>query len=217
VRQFLIFLLLFVSAAAIASAPDVHAVAEAVDNHYNHLQSLQTEFTETYRGAGIERTEAGSLLLKKPGKMRWEYRVPREKLFLSDGKTAWFYVPADHQVRRTDVRKLDDLRSPLGFLLGKTRLEKELQGLSFAPDVPPSALGNFVLRGVPKAMADRISEVILEITPDHRIVRIQFQEADDSVTEYRFGEQEENQKIADQRFQFTPPAGVEVVEGEFGQ
>jgi outer membrane lipoprotein carrier protein len=217
VRQFLIFLLLFVSAAATASAPDVHAVAEAVDNHYNHLQSLQTEFTETYRGAGIERTEAGSLLLKKPGKMRWEYRVPREKLFLSDGKTAWFYVPADHQVRRTDVRKLDDLRSPLGFLLGKTRLEKELQGLSFAPDVPPSAPGNFVLRGLPKAMADRISEVILEITPDHRIVRIQFQEADDSVTEYRFGEQEENQKIADQRFQFTPPAGVEVVEGEFGQ
>ena len=216
-RQFLIFLLLFVSAAATASAPDVHAVAEAVDNHYNHLQSLQTEFTETYRGAGIERTEAGSLLLKKPGKMRWEYRVPREKLFLSDGKTAWFYVPADHQVRRTDVRKLDDLRSPLGFLLGKTRLEKELQGLSFAPDVPPSAPGNFVLRGLPKAMADRISEVILEITPDHRIVRIQFQEADDSVTEYRFGEQEENQKIADQRFQFTPPAGVEVVEGEFGQ
>jgi outer membrane lipoprotein carrier protein len=188
-----------------------------VDNHYNHLQSLQTEFTETYRGAGIERTESGSLLLKKPGKMRWEYRVPREKLFLSDGKTAWFYVPADHQVRRTDVRKLDDLRSPLGFLLGKTRLEKELQGLSFAPDVPPATPGNLVLRGVPKAMADRISEVILEVTPEYRIVRIQFEEPDDSVTEYRFGEQKENQKIADQRFQFTPPAGVEVVEGEFGQ
>jgi outer membrane lipoprotein carrier protein len=216
VRQFLILSLLLISTVA-AAAPDVHAVAESVDNHYNHLQSLQTEFTETYRGAGIERTESGSLLLKKPGRMRWEYRVPREKLFLSDGKTAWFYVPADHQVRRTAVRKLDDLRSPLGFLLGKTRLEKELQGLSFAPDVPPATPGNFVLRGVPKAMADRISEVILEITPDHRIVRIQFQEADDSVTEYRFGEQKENQKIADQRFQFTSPAGVEVVEGEFGQ
>jgi outer membrane lipoprotein carrier protein len=216
VRQFLIISLLLISTVA-AAAPDVHAVAESVDNHYNPLQSLQTEFTETYRGAGIERTESGSLLLKKSGMMRWEYRVPREKLFLSDGKTAWFYVPADHQVRRTDVRKLDDLRSPLGFLLGKTRLEKELQGLSFAPDVPPATPGNLVLRGVPKAMADRISEVILEVTPEYRIVRIQFEEPDDSVTEYRFGEQKENQKIADQRFQFTPPAGVEVVEGEFGQ
>ncbi len=111
---------------ALAANPgsDVHAIAQAVDNHYNHLRTLQTEFTESYRGAGIERTESGSLWLKKPGKMRWEYRSPKEKLFLSDGKDAWFYLPEDRQVRRTSVKKLDDLRSPLGFLLGKTRLEK---------------------------------------------------------------------------------------------
>ena len=197
-------------------APDVHAVAQAVDNHYNHLQTLQTEFTETYRGAGIERMESGSLWLKKPGKMRWEYRSPKEKLFLSDGKDAWFYLPEDRQVRRTSVKKLDDLRSPLGFLLGKTRLEKELEGLSLAPDVAPLTPGNTVLRGVPKAMADRIREVILEITPDHRIARIQFEEADESVTEYRFTQQEENGAIGDERFRFAAPPGVEVIEGKFG-
>ena len=197
-------------------ASEVHAIAQAVDNHYNHLRTLQTEFTESYRGAGIERTESGSLWLKKPGKMRWEYRSPREKLFLSDGKDAWFYLPEDRQVRRTSVKKLDDLRSPLGFLLGKTRLEKELDGLSLAPDLPPLTPGNTVLRGVPKAMAERIREVILEITPDHRIARIQFEEADESVTEYRFSQQQENGAIAEQRFRFTPPPGVEVVEGQFG-
>ena len=197
-------------------ASDVHAIAQAVDKHYNHLQSLQTEFTESYRGAGIERTESGSLWLKKPGKMRWEYRSPKEKLFLSDGKDAWFYLPEDRQVRRTSVKKLDDLRSPLSFLLGKTQLEKELGGLSLAPDVAPLTPGNAVLRGVPKAMADRIREVILEITPDHRIARIQFEEADDSVTEYRFSQQEENGAMADQRFQFAAPPGVEVIEEGFG-
>jgi outer membrane lipoprotein carrier protein len=198
------------------SAPDVHAIAQAVDNHYNHLQTLQAEFSETYQGEGIERAESGSLWLKKPGKMRWEYRSPREKLFLSDGKDAWFYLPGDRQVRRTSVKKLDDLRSPLGFLLGKTRLEKELQGLSLAPDVAPVTPGNFVLRGVPKGMEDRIREVILEITPDYKIARIQFEEADDSVTEYRFSEQKENGQVADQRFKFVAPPGVEVIEGEFG-
>jgi outer membrane lipoprotein carrier protein len=197
-------------------ASDVHAIARAVDNHYNHLQTLQTEFTETYRGAGIERTESGSLWLKKPGKMRWEYRSPKEKLFLSDGKDAWFYLPEDRQVRRTSVKKLDDLRSPLSFLLGKTRLEKELEGLSLAQDVAPLTPGNTVLRGVPKAMADRIREVILEITPDHRIARIQFEEADDSVTEYRFSQQEENDAMADQRFKFAAPPGVEVIDEGFG-
>jgi outer membrane lipoprotein carrier protein len=124
------FLLTLLPAVAANPGPDVHAIAQAVDDRYNHLRTLQAEFTETYEGAGIERTESGSLWLKKPGKMRWEYRTPREKLFLSDGKDAWFYLPGDRQVRRTSVKKLDDLRSPLGFLLGKTRLEKELDGLA---------------------------------------------------------------------------------------
>ncbi|MGZ4731015.1 MAG: outer membrane lipoprotein chaperone LolA, partial [Terriglobales bacterium] len=199
------------------STPDVHAIAQAVDNRYNHLRTLQAEFAEAYRGAGIERAESGSLWLKKPGKMRWEYRSPREKLFLSDGKSAWFYLPGDRQVRRTSAKNLDDLRSPLGFLLGKTRLEKELDGLSVAPDLPPLTPGNIVLRGVPRAMADRINEVVLEVTPDYRIARIQFEEADESVTEYRFSEQRENGEIADQRFRFTPPPGVEIVDGSFGQ
>src|SRR5438128_11634569 len=110
-----------------APNPDVHTIANAVDAHYNHLQSLQSEFSETYRGNGTERVESGTLWLKKPGKMRWEYRSPREKLFLSDGKDAWFYVPGDRQVRKTPVRKLDDLRSPLGFILGRIKLEKEIQ------------------------------------------------------------------------------------------
>ena len=210
-------MLTLLPAVAANSTPDVRAIAQAVDNHYNHLQTLQAEFTETYRGAGIERTESGSLWLKKPGKMRWEYRSPKEKLFLSDGKDAWFYLPGDRQVRRTSVKKLDDLRSPLGFLLGKTRLEKELDGLSVASDVAPMTAGNTVLRGVPKAMADRVNEVVLEVTPDYRIARIQFEEADESVTEYRFGEQRENAEIADQRFRFSPPPGVEIVNGDFAQ
>jgi outer membrane lipoprotein carrier protein len=210
-------ILLAVTLAIAANAPpDVHAIAQAVDNHYNQLQTLQTEFTETYEGAGVEREESGSLWLKKPGKMRWEYRSPKEKLFLSDGRDAWFYLPDDRQVRRTSVKKLDDLRSPLAFLLGKTRLEKELEGLTLAPDVAPATPGNTVLRGVPKAMADRIREVILEITSDNHIARIQFEGADESVTEYRFSQQQENRPIADQRFRFVAPAGVEVIEGEFG-
>ena len=204
------------SISAAAPAPDVHALARAVDNHYNHLHTLQAEFTETYRGAGMDRTESGTLWLKKPGKMRWEYRSPREKLFLSDGQDAWFYVPGDRQVRKTPMRKLDDLRSPLGLLLGKTRLEKELQQLSLAPDVAPLTPDDVVLRGVPRAMADRVSQVILEITPESQIARILIEGVDESVTEYRFNSQRENVEVGEQGFRFVPPPGVEVVEGDFG-
>ena len=200
----------FANAATPDSSPA--EVARSVDEHYNRLRSLQAEFTETYQGPGMDRTEAGTLWLKKPGKMRWEYRSPREKLFVSDGKDAWFYLPGERQARKTPVRKLGDLRSPLGLLLGKIRLEKELQGLSFAPDVPPIAPGNVVLRGVPKGMGDRVNQILLEITPDHQIARVQIEEADGSRTEYRFNQQQENVAVIDSRFRFSPPLDVETVE-----
>ena len=200
--------------ATASPAPDVKTLAAAVDEHYNHLHSLQAQFTELYRGSGIERTESGTLWLKKPGKMRWEYRSPREKLFVSDGKDAWFYVPADRQARKTAARKLDDLRSPLAFLLGKTKLEKELDALSLAPDIPPSAPENVVLRGVPRALADSVNEILLEIAPDKRIVRIVIDEVDGSVTEYRLNDQQEDAAIANSRFQFRPPAGTETIDGD---
>jgi outer membrane lipoprotein carrier protein len=188
------------------------AIAAAVDAHYNHLRTLQTEFTEVYRGSGMERTESGTLWLKKPGKMRWAYRSPREKVFVSDGKTAWFYVPEDRQARKTSAKKLDDIRSPLAFLLGKSKLEKELRGLSIAPDAEAQP-GNIVLRGVPQGMEDRISEIELEVTADHKIARIVIREVDGSSTEYRFGEMKEDLAIEDGRFDFQPPAGTEIVEG----
>ena len=203
--------------AAGGSAADVNSVAAAVDEHYNHLRSLEAEFTEEYRGAGIERTESGTLWLKKPGKMRWEYRSPREKLFVSDGRDAWFYVPDDRQARKTAAKKLEDVRSPLAFLLGKTKLEKELRGLSLAPDVAPLEAGNVVLRGVPRGLEDRISEIVLEVTPDHQISRIMIQDVDGSTTEYRFTQQKEGVAVGDGRFEFKPPAGTETVEGGLGQ
>src|SRR5260221_12554313 len=83
------------SLAADGVGVDIKTLTAAIDTHYNHLHSLEAEFTEVYRGSGMERTETGTLWLKKPGKMRWEYRSPREKLFVSAGEDAWVCLPAD--------------------------------------------------------------------------------------------------------------------------
>ena len=198
-------------------AQDIRPTARAVDEHYNHLRSLQTDFTEIYRGDGAERTETGTLWLKKPRKMRWEYRSPKEKLFVSDGKVVWFYLPAEKQLRKTEFRKLDDLRSPIAFLLGKTKLENELTGLSKVADQAPMNPANTLLRGIPKAMADRISEVLLEVTPSSQLARIVFTGVDGASTEFRFASPKEDLEISDRQFKFTPPPGVETVEGELGQ
>ena len=196
--------------------PSVRALARAVDDHYNHLRSLQGEFTETYSGNGAQREESGTLWLKKPRKMRWEYRSPKEKLFLSDGQSVWFYIPAERQARKTDLKRLDDLRSPIAFLLGKTKLENELQGLSKVVDQAPAVAGDTLLRGVPKAIAGQLSEVQLEISVSNQIVRIILLETDGGTTEFRFKDWKENVELSDSRFHFTPPPGVETVEGALG-
>ena len=210
-RSLRILAVLFLATVAFAQS-DVRKLADRLDAHYNHIETLQVDFAETYRGAGITRDESGTLLLKKPGKMRWDYQQPRSKLFLTDGKTAWFYVPGEQQVRKAPVKKLDDLRSPLRYLLGKTKLEKEFDALSLAPDVKPVDSGNIVLRGVPRSMADRVNQVLLEITPDSRLRRILIEEADGSATEFRFSNEKTNTAVADAKFRFTPPAGVETIE-----
>jgi outer membrane lipoprotein carrier protein len=215
-RRFFFDLLLLVAIAIPVRAEDIHQLARAVDSHYNHLRSLESDFTEIYRGDGAERVESGTLWLKKPRKMRWEYRSPKGKLFISDGEAVWFYLPAERQLRKTSLKKLDDLRSPLAFLLGKTKLENELQGLSKVVDHSPLGAGNTLLRGVPQAMAGQATEVQLEITPSDQIVRIVLVEADGATTEFRFAGWKENLELSDSRFQFTPPPGVETVEGELG-
>ena len=205
----LVFALL--TSATLLAQVNVHAVADGVDHRYNSLRSMQAQFTEHYSGNGMERTESGTLSLKKPGKMRWEYQQPRAKLFVSDGKLAWFYVPGENQVRQAQIKKLDDLRTPLRYLLGHTKLEKEFTGLSLAPDVQPMNAGDTVLRGVPPSMADRVSQVLLEITPEHRIARIAVQELDGSTTEFVFTGEVDNAALPDAQFEFKPPAGVEVL------
>jgi outer membrane lipoprotein carrier protein len=193
-------------------SPDVRTTAHAVDEHYNHLKTFKAAFTEIYQGDGISRTESGTLWLKKPSRMRWEYHVPREKLFLIDSQTAYFYITGDRQAKKTPAKNLDDLRSPLRYLLGKTKLEKELEGLSLAPDLTALQAGDVVMRGVPKIMKDRISEVVLEVSPSHQIHRIVIHGVDSTITDFRFSQIEENVPVQDSLFRFTPPPGVDTIE-----
>lgn len=188
--------------------PSVHEIAQRVDRHYNQLHSLKAGFTESYEGMGMSRTESGTLLLLKPGRMRWEYSSPAGKLFLLDGKYAWFYTQGDPQVQRIPAKQLDDLRSPLRFLLGHTQLEKELTGLKLAS----AANGQFTLTGQPRGQQQRIHRLTLTVTTAGTITAIEVEEADGSLTRFTFTAEETNAAVSAAAFHFTPPRGVPVVD-----
>jgi outer membrane lipoprotein-sorting protein len=96
-------------------------------------------------------------------------------------------------------------------------LERVFEGLALASDVRPSAPENIILQGKPRGLAGHLARVLLEVTPDGRIERIIAEGQDDSVTEYRFLASKEDVAVADERFRFVPPAGVEVVTGGLDQ
>jgi len=198
---------------AFAADSEVSKIVSRVDRRYNHLTTLKSQFHESYRGAGLTRDESGELWLQKPGKMRWQYEQPSSKLFVVDGKDAFFYVPSERQVRRMPAKKLDDFRSPIRYLLGHTKLQSEFDKLAVSSE-PPKQAGDAVIEGVPKGMEDRVQRVVLEINPADQIVRISIEEIDGSTTEFTFREIQENVAVSSNLFHFTPPAGVEIVEGQ---
>lgn len=184
------------------------ALLRTVDQHYNHLASLRGRYTERYVGMGLTRQESGSLLLKKPGRMRWLYDSPVGKIFVLDAKYAWFYTPGDAQAQRVSARQIDDLRTPLRFLLGHTELKKELADISVVANGD-----GFDIVGIPNGMRARVKQLSLQVTPAGSIVAIKLEEIDGAVTAFSFSELQENVPAKDSDFLFSVPPGVAVVDG----
>src|SRR6202789_1717068 len=155
---------LFCASSLLAQDGDV--VIRKVDEHYNHLSSLRAHYAERYSGMGMDRTEEGTLLLKKPGRMRWSYASPVGKVFVLDGKFGWFYTPGDAQASRVPAKELDDLRSPLRFLLGHTQLKKELDELTVAVGG-----SGFRIYGGPRGWGQRVKLLTLDVNSAGAIER----------------------------------------------
>src|SRR5258705_6754204 len=112
-------------------------VAQALQKKYASIKGFSTDFVHTYRGGVLNKqlTERGHLLIKKPGKMRWEYTTPEKKLFVSDGVKIYFYIPEDRQVTITSMPPQHKATTPVLFLVGNGDLARDFQA-SFT-DLPP--------------------------------------------------------------------------------
>jgi outer membrane lipoprotein carrier protein len=185
------------------------ALAARIDQHYNSLRSLQVDFTQEYAGMGMNRRDAGVLLLKKPGRMRWTYSTPAGKLFVLDGHNGYFYSPGDTTAQRVPVKELDDLRSPLRLLLGHTKLQKELTGLAIDPD----GNGVYTLTGIPRGLEKRVAAFSVTATAEGVIQSMQVEETDGVRNTFVFSGEKPNMAAPDSAFVFVPPAGVRVVDG----
>jgi outer membrane lipoprotein carrier protein len=212
---------------ALPTAPhDVHSISAALQARYQHARSLRASFFEFYAdGNGGSSSEAGTVYFSRPGRMRWEYESPEEKLFIVDGTNVWFYVPADHTASRATLKESSDWRTPLALLTGKADLSKLCRSIQLAgPDaqratgldpgtVPPD---DNVLLCLPRGVTsnDPAYQVLFETNPASQLVRVLIREPGRARTEFRFGNWEENAVIPEVKFHFQPPPGVAIVDEE---
>ena len=192
-----------------SQTPTAQMQAARIDKHYNALRSLSVHFTQKYDGMGMHRQESGILLLKKPGKMRWTYLQPAGKLFVLDGQNAYFYSPGDTEIPRVPAKKLDDLRSPLRFLLGHTQLAKELTKLQ----IILAENGTFTLSGIPRNMEQRIASFSVTATTEGVIQSMRIEETDGAINTFTFSDEQPNAPATDADFSFHAPAGTHIIEG----
>jgi outer membrane lipoprotein carrier protein len=188
-------------------------LALALQRKYDRIRDFSTDFVHAYRGGVLNRTltELGRLLVKKPGKMRWEYAAPDRKLFVSDGLKLYSYLPEDKQVFVSGVPPDDQAGTPALFLAGKGNLTRDFDA-SFAelpPELPAGARG---LKLVPKIPQPDYDWLILAVDPVTLALRgLVTVDAQGGISSFSFANLKENVGLADREFDFKIPRGVDLV------
>jgi len=216
------------------SSDSANSVARLLDDRYHNAQSLRAVFLERYSDGPHEaRVESGTVYFRRPGRMRWDYDAPEKKLFIADGKTVWFYVPADRTVTKAPVKESSDWRTPLALLTGKANLSRLCSRIDLVnqKNTPP---GHTVVRCLPKGEKEQkrssgasatedptqlpgagdFIEVLLEVdSASGDLASVRIRQAGGVELEYRFGDWQRGISLAEDMFQFHPPPGVAIVDG----
>jgi outer membrane lipoprotein carrier protein len=222
--KLLAFFFLFLIA-QVPSAQKPSQVAHALEARYGHARTLKATFLETYRdGNGALSAESGTVYFSRPGRMRWEYESPQEKLFLVDGTNAWFYIAADHTASRAKFKDSSDWRTPLALLAGQANLSHLCRELEIVPESQRQAreageisrAGLTVLRCLPRNTSDDsgnpVREILLDLDAEARLAGVRIREAGNWELAFHFANWEQNIPIQEVKFHFLPPPGVSIVD-----
>lgn len=203
-----LFLLPAVPGAQTRPAPD--GLASALQQRYRGIRDFSADFVHTYRG-GVLRTqtaERGTVVIKKPGRMRWVYTSPERKEFVSDGLKVYSYLPQDRQVMVTVLPPDDQATTPMAFLAGKGDIARDFTA-AYA-ETPPA--GTTALKLTPRRPEPEYEYLVVAVDPvtlQIRALTTRDRQGGDSTL--IFNNLKENQGIADKEFAFRIPRGVDVI------
>ena len=187
-------------------------LAAALQRKYDGIKDFSADFTHAYEGGVLKKkiTERGRLVVKKPGKMRWDYSAPEQKQFVSDGLKMYSYIPQDKQVVVASVPE-NDAATPALFLAGKGNLTRDFTAsLLDAPAGMPA--GSRALKLVPRVRQTEYDSLVLVVDPTTLGIRgLVTIDAQGGTSSFSFTNLQENTGVADKAFAFKIPRGVDVI------
>ncbi len=196
-----------------ADRPPIEQFVRQLESSYKGVQSLKADFTQSYQWGSRTRQESGTVYFGRGGRMRWEYRAPAEKLFIADDKHVLMYIPEEKQLTRTSVKASEDVRVPFRLLLSRLDMHKVFEKIEFADGAMSGQPGSNVLRAIPKHGDDSgIHQVLLEISPEYDIRRLEITYTDRSKMTFDFQGLKRNAPLSAGIFQFTPPPGTQIID-----
>jgi chaperone LolA len=183
------------------------------ESSYRGVRTLRAQFTQTQTAGQRTRIESGTVYFARGGLMRWDYRQPQKKLFLSNGKKLLLYIPEEQRLTRSSLKASDDIRVPFGLLLSRPHLRRAFSRIEFADEEVEHDPGDRVLRAYPKQGYEQdYREVLIELTPDFDVRRLWVFYPDQSRMEFTFERIRRNVPLRRSLFAFRPPAGTEIID-----
>lgn len=205
-------LLLLAASSIGAQAPAADAVAQNLQRKYDRVTDFSADFVHSYRGGVLKQsaTERGTLLVKKPGKMRWEYTSPEKKLFVSDGHKIYSYIPQDKQVVVGTMPRDEHAPTPALFLTGKGDITRDF--VAVFDKVPEAQPGSTALKLTPKRREPEYESLTLVVEPKTLALQMLITvDAQGGRSAFTFSNLKENVGLADSQFMFKMPRNVDVV------
>lgn len=191
-----------------SAAIDLSQLLAGVENRYNKPRTMSFSFEQTYSGGGrMTRSERGELFLQKPGRMRWKYTDPAGKLFVTDGKFAYYYSPATNQVDKAKLKETDDMRAPLAFLMGRLDFKRDFKEFRTYQEGK-----NTYIVATPKNEKAPYTQVAFVVNPQYQIEMLRVNGQDQSILVYRLADEKMNPPLDPAMFTFQPPAGARIVD-----
>jgi outer membrane lipoprotein carrier protein len=199
-------------AAAPQATPSPGELARRLQAHYDTVRDFSADFTHSYTGGIMKAPDQhGTLLVKKPGRMRWTYGPPSRQQIVSDNSQIYTYIPKDAVVYVSRMPAAGDAEEAALFLTGRGSLVDD-----FTPAMtPPQPDRAWRLTLTPKRPQVDFTTLTLVVARDTLELRGMDTVDDQGGTStFLFTNLRENRGLPDSRFVFdlsTLPHNVQVI------